>query len=314
MAALDLTITEFLILQAVAAILGIAVHFFLKTRRTLKNIIPPDANIETISTQKNFWKDLELKEKELDKLQKRIVELRQQETSLTTPSTKQKDSKGRKAALDDSPSLQEQLDQQQKLLNKILMRLDQPSYGKTDIAQAENEELQAEIKRLESLLDKRENELQKIKQQQAAVEKMTTRLEQVYKEFDALQEKILVLEEQASNANILAIELEEVKQSYDQLKKDLLRKQEKLEETVRENQRLHQLLAETEDKLEEANLQRQQLFKKVQFLEEINTDYQKMSETNKRLQNEIRRIAELESMLSMIQEERDQLLKKRSNE
>jgi hypothetical protein len=36
-----------------------------------------------------------------------------------------------------------------------------------------------------------------------------------------------------------------------------------------------------------------------------------MSEANKKLKNEIRRIAELESMLSMVSDERDLLLKKR---
>jgi hypothetical protein len=36
-----------------------------------------------------------------------------------------------------------------------------------------------------------------------------------------------------------------------------------------------------------------------------------MSDANKKLKNEIRRIAELESMLSMVSDERDLLLKKR---
>lgn len=79
---------------------------------------------------------------------------------------------------------------------------------------------------------------------------------------------------------------------------------------IAENQRLHTTLGTTEDKLAESNMQRQQLQKKVQFLQDINNDMQNVSESNQRLQNELRRIGELESMLSMIAEERDRLLKK----
>ena len=60
-------------------------------------------------------------------------------------------------------------------------------------------------------------------------------------------------------------------------------------------------------------MQRQQLQKKVQFLQELNADMQNISETNKKLQTELRRIGELESMLTMMAEERDQLLRKKSD-
>jgi chromosome segregation ATPase len=119
------------------------------------------------------------------------------------------------------------------------------------------------------------------------------------------------LEENANKANELAMELDDVQQAYAQLRKDFARKQERIQEVVEENEQLHQRLSETEDKLTEANLQRQQLAKKVQLLESINTELQQMSDANKKLKNEIRRIAELESMLSMVSDERDLLLKKR---
>ena len=68
-----------------------------------------------------------------------------------------------------------------------------------------------------------------------------------------------------------------------------------------------------EDKLAEANLQRQQLQKKVQFLTDLNTDLQSISDTNKKLQTELRRIGELESMLNMMAEERDFLLRRKKD-
>jgi hypothetical protein len=119
------------------------------------------------------------------------------------------------------------------------------------------------------------------------------------------------LEKQAARANNLAIELEDTKYSYEQVHKELLRKQEKLEETMNENQRMRQQMDELEDKLSEANLQRQQLQKKVMFLSDLNNDMQGIADTNKKLQTELRRIGELESMLNMMAEERDFLLRKK---
>jgi chromosome segregation ATPase len=121
---------------------------------------------------------------------------------------------------------------------------------------------------------------------------------------------MVTLEKQANRANNLALELEDTRQSYEQIHKDLQRKAEKLEEAFLENQRLQQQLNTSEDKLAEANLQRQQLQKKVLFLQDLNTDLQTVSDTNKKLQTELRRIGELESMLDMIAEERDYLLRK----
>jgi uncharacterized protein Smg (DUF494 family) len=102
-----------------------------------------------------------------------------------------------------------------------------------------------------------------------------------------------------------------MKFSYEQVHKELLRKQEKLEDIMDENQRMRQQKDELEDKLSEANLQRQQLQKKVVFLTDLNNDMQSISDTNKKLQTEMRRIGELESMLNMMAEERDFLLRKK---
>ena len=67
---------------------------------------------------------------------------------------------------------------------------------------------------------------------------------------------------------------------------------------------------ETEDKLKDANFQRQQLQKRVSYLEELNNDLQAVSDANKRLESQIKRIGELESMLNVVAEERDKLIKK----
>jgi len=152
-----------------------------------------------------------------------------------------------------------------------------------------------------------------LRQQASAAQRMASKIEEVYKEFDQLQEKMQTLERQANRANNLAIELEDAKYSYEQVHKELLRKQEKLEEVMNENQHLRLQLNDVEDKLSDSNLQRQQLQKKVLFLTDLNNDMQSVSDTNKKLQTELRRIGELESMLNMMAEERDFLLRKKTD-
>jgi chromosome segregation ATPase len=196
--------------------------------------------------------------------------------------------------------LKQTIRQQQKVLDQLLQRVDQMDAQKEDVSF-----------KTTTVLEQKEAELQKTKHQLQAAQKVAGRVTEVYEEFDHLQQKMADLEENASRATELAMELDEVQQAYTQLRKDLARKQERLQEVVAENEHLHQRLSETEDKLTEANLQRQQLAKKVQLLESINTELQQMSDANKKLKNELRRIAELESMLSMVSDERDLLLKKR---
>ena len=127
-----------------------------------------------------------------------------------------------------------------------------------------------------------------------------------------MQLKVQKMEQQAWQAAEMAIKVDSLEQSNEQLEKTLHKKEEKVRELSVENGRLHEMLNQTEDKLSEANFQRQQLQKKTQFLEEINSDMQQMSDANRKLKNELRRVAELESMLNLITEERDALLKRRS--
>jgi hypothetical protein len=69
-------------------------------------------------------------------------------------------------------------------------------------------------------------------------------------------------------------------------------------------------LSKVEDKLSESNQQRQQLQKKVAYLEELNNDLHQMTDANKKLEGQIKRLGELESKLNIVAEERDRLREK----
>ena len=196
---------------------------------------------------------------------------------------------------------------QQQLLNGFLKQVEEIEQQGREEVELENQELREQIDELKEMVSTRDAELDDMQKKADLAESMSSRIEEVYKEFEQLQAKMTLLEKQASRANNLALELEDTRQSYEQVHKELQRKSERLEEIFAENHRLQQQYHQLEDKLAEANLQRQQLQKKVQFLQELNLDMQSVSETNKKLQTELRRIGELESMLNMIAEERDML-------
>ena len=165
-----------------------------------------------------------------------------------------------------------------------------------------------EIGELQFELQKKEAELQELRQQTELTHKLQGHFEEVQSGYQELQLKVQKMEQQAWQAAELSVKVDSLEQSNDQLEKTVLKKEERARELALENGRLHEVLNETEVKLSEANLQRQQLKRKVQFLEEINNDIHQMSEANRTLKNELRRVAELESMLNLITEERDALL------
>jgi predicted RNase H-like nuclease (RuvC/YqgF family) len=204
------------------------------------------------------------------------------------------------------------IQQQQRLLSGFLKQVEELEGESKGEMQLQNKALQKEIKMLELQLEEKDAELAELHQQNALSDRMTSRIEEVYQELEELQAKMMLLEKQANRANNLALELEDTRELYEQIHKELQRKNEKLSEVFAENEDLKANIRELEDKLAEANLQRQQLQRKTQFLQDLNTDLQSISDTNKKLSSELRRIGELESMLNMIAEERDFLLKKQS--
>jgi chromosome segregation ATPase len=307
---LNLNILATAVLLAGVVILGITIYFFIISRRSLKQTLqevnenmnlPPNAPAAAAKAPKTVGVIVNEGANE----EKRNPAPQEEIKPLAKPRT----------AVKEQPieSLKETVLHQQELLTSFLRQVEEIEKNGREELEHQNKELQNEITTLESQLSDKDAELEELKQKASVAERMAARIDEVYQEFEQLQTKISTLERQASKANNLALELEDAKLAYEQIHKDLQRKAEKLEESYSENQRLQQQVNTLEDKLTDANLQRQQLQRKVQFLEGLNTDLQAMSDTNKKLQTELRRVGELESMLNMMAEERDYLLRKKEN-
>jgi len=303
----QLTLIEIAVLLAGAVILGITILFFIRSRRTLKKYVQQAGPSFLKKERKDY---LENKNIQLSHVQERLSELKQ-----NVVATKREIKIPAEDVTKDHmiQSLRQTISQQQKLLTGFLKQVEELEDNGKEELKLENEDLRMEIKNLESLVDRKEAEKERLQQQASIAQTMAARVDEICREFELLQNRMKELEVQASKANSLEVELEEARESFELARKDILRKQEKLEEAIGENQDIRNLLHETEDKLSEANRLRQQFQKKVQFMQDLNDDLHNMNETNKKLQTELRRIGELESMLNMVAEERDQLLRKQYN-
>lgn len=302
---IDPSTVELIALPAGAIILGVTIYFFIKSRRSLQQALKahPDFFAGTKKNKPTIRRrsDIVLLEEQFAKkrfaapIEKREeVFLPKKETHLEENIVQQ---------------MKATIVHQQKLLDTYLQKAEDLENEGREKLTHQNNLLEKEIDKLHGVIEKKDEEIEDLYQQAATAKKMAAKIEEVYREFDMLQSKMLDLEKQANRSNNLSLELEDTRQSYEQAHKELVRKQEKLEEILNENQRMRQEMNTLEDKLSEANLQRQQLQKKVMFLQELNTDMQSISETNKKLQTELRRIGELESMLNMMAEEREFLLR-----
>jgi chromosome segregation ATPase len=156
-------------------------------------------------------------------------------------------------------------------------------------------------------LTEKEKEINHIRQKEQLTNEMKSMLDNTYHEFNTLQNKIHKLESQLNSSRLMNMEYEDLKEAHSRMTRDFEENKVKVTALTTENQQLHAQLTDVEDQLREANFQRQQLQKRTAYLEELNKDLQVVSDTNKKLEGQLRRVGELESMLNVVSEERDQL-------
>ena len=309
---INLTLIEFIVLPLAVIAFGVTVYFFIKSRKSLEETLSATKKISSpVITKKETPNNL--KRSNVTELEEKFAKMRY-ETSL--PKQEIPEISMRKSTHKEEMAVQDlknTIAQQQKMLDSYLEKVEELENEGRDELNSTIEELEKKVDELIGTIEEKDEEIKELREQAAAGERMASRIDEVYQEFERFQAKIASLEKQAGRANNLAIELEDTKHLYEQVHKELLRKHEKLEEVMEENQIMRQQMNELEDKLSEANLQRQQLQKKVLFLTDLNNDMQSISDSNKKLQTELRRIGELESMLNMMAEERDFLLRKKAD-
>ena len=331
---LNLSIVELIVLFFCAISLGVVIHFFITSRRSLKN-----SPVETEKTKKNIddWKlkyfnDIEAREKEVSELKTRLSETEENNRIYKIEIEElQRQQRWAESELEsvqrvetavNKPNYIEQLRIAQSSLlehnekiNQLLENIEvvKENEERQKLMEEENEELVTEVRELKYLLGQKESEIHNIKQKENLTREMTSMLDSAYSEFNTLQSKIQKLEGQLSSSKMVSLEYEDLKEAYQKTSRDLEDYKVKLQTLTTENQQLTLQLNEMEDKYREANLQRQQLQKRVGYLEELNSDLQVMADANKKLEHQLRRVGELESMLNVVSEE-NQILKRQTNQ
>jgi len=197
-------------------------------------------------------------------------------------------------------SAQENLFQYNQHINKLLQQIQmlKESEKKYQDLQQQHNVLNGQLATLHRRLADKETEINRILQEQRMVLEMNERMDKAYADFNQMQEKLRKLEQYLEQPHSKRIEYDQLQETYFKLSREFDEVKGKQMALFDENQRLSRILADTEDKLKEANFQRQQYHKKMLFLEELNRDLQEATEQHKKMESQLRRISEMESILS----------------
>ena len=331
-ASLTLSILEIILLLFGAIILGVTIHFFIASNKSLK---ATTAELEKTNQVQDEWKvryfnDMEVRDKEISAIKEKLLEAEEnvkifsmetQEMFRQKKALEMEIASMQKAAphhtekerpddyLEQLRQAQNSLIEQNQKINQLLENIDvikEKEEKQREILRS-NEELAAQVGNMRAQLTEKENEINHIRQKEQLTNEMKSMLDSTYHEFNTLQGKILKLESQLNSSKLMNMEYEDMKEAHSRMSRDFEEYKMKVNALTNENQQLQTQLADVEDKLREANFQRQQLQKRAAYLEELNSDLQVVSDTNKKLESQLRRVGELESMLNVVSEERDQL-------
>ncbi|HLX90912.1 MAG TPA: hypothetical protein VKR32_04485 [Puia sp.] len=324
---LSLGLPETIIFLVVAIILGFCIHFFWSARKKFRiEETGPEGISENDNWKLKYYNDMDMQERAQQQLRERLAEARENEQILNIEveelkkeitSAKYRSSSmpaEHKASvemptvqlqtetadyLSQLKSAQENFAEHNKQISRLLEQIDMlKEFEKKylDVLKT-NAQLNDQLSDMRKVLSEKENEINHLRHQHRLTEEMANRLDKAYSEFNLLQDKLQKIESNVVQSRS-GSDYEELQLSYFKLTKDLDDLRGRDAALWEENQRLSRILADTEDKLKEANFQRQQLQKKVAFLDELNSDLQQVSEHNKKLESQLRRISEMETLLA----------------
>lgn len=320
-------VPEMLLFVAGAFALGFTTHYYFASKRSLsQSIQKPDTRTgvgenvdwkikyytdkdETDSTIQQLESTLERAQERVEQLELEIEErdfqlmkLEKQLAEQLTPAPSavpEVESDRSSSYLQQLEMNQQQLHQQHLQTRNLMEQLDalKEAEHKYQQVMRENEDLHFQLKTLRNNLIEKEEDLRQIRQSNLLNRELEERLDKAYREFHELQSKLTDVEKNLARPNSRTIDYESLQEAYLRLTKDYDDLKLKQIEYLEENHRLLRLVAETDDKLREANFQRLQQNKRLSFMEDLNNDLQQINERNKKLETHLKRLTEIEGML-----------------
>ncbi len=322
--AIEITLTEVIIFQVGALLLGFAINYFWTSKKSLPRIDSKPAHDTAINEadewRLKYYEQIDMQQKLEEGYKTEVEDARENEEVLKEELRLMRMEKDKLLQeLEDAPApaaqsipsaeyleqlktAQENLLNHNQHINRLLEQISMLKESERKYSEMHrlNEELHSQQRELKKTLLEKEAEIKQMKQQQALSMEVKERLDKAYGEFNIVQEKIQKVESYLVQPQNRTFEFDELQQSYFKLTKEFDEIKLRYISVMEENTRLTRLLADTEDKLRESNFQRQQLLRKVSFLEELNNDLQQVTEHNKKLENQLLRIGEIESLLAKL--------------
>ncbi len=306
---------EIIILQSAGIVLGYFIHFYTSGPKVKQSLRQHHSTItdadewrmkfyEEKDNSKRLSEEFQSYRKEANEQIKfsntEIDVLKQEINQLEELLKKYQSSKVPANYLDQLQNTQHHLFEHQQNINKLLQQIDEYQNRESQFNTAIDltQRLQRENHELRLSIAERDTRLESMSQELLLYTDLNERLEKSYTDYNALREKLQKVESYIQQPKNRSFDYDELQNLHLALSKeydDVKSKQFKLME---ENQRLIRLLVDTEDRLKEANFQRQQLQKKIGYLEAFNNDLQMLCEQQKKLDTQIKRITDVESRLS----------------
>ena len=317
---LTVRLPEVIIFLLGALILGFTIHYFWTSRNSIRinKPVADEGILENDNWKLKYYTDMEVQEKTLQQLRDRLSEseenekvyhleteeLREELALLNEKYTRQsaqiKPPTVTEDYLQQLKQAQDNLFQYNQHINKLLQQIQmlKESEKKYQDLQHQHTVLNDQLSGLYHQLAEKDAEIHRIMQEQRLVLEMNERMDKAYSDFTQMQEKLRKLEQYLDQPHTRRIEYDQLQESYFKISREFDEVKGKQISLFEENQRLSRILADTEDKLKEANFQRQQYQKKMLFLEELNRDMQEATEQHKKMESQLRRISEMEAILS----------------
>jgi hypothetical protein len=320
---------EIIVFMLVSLIFGFAIHFYLTQKKIIPSVTAEPAVLaaepiggldewrlkfyEEVDLRDQLSRELEeVKEKEemlemeIEDYKKEIARLEAAIPVQKEPEEKEAPDHGAGNFMSQLKNAQDHLFSHNQDISRLLRQVEmlKESEQKFTEVQQLNEMLGTQLRDARRMLMDKEAELKQMRQQQVLSNEVKGRLEKAYEEFGVLQDRLHKIESSTSSQH-KGFEYEELQQAYFKITREFDELKMKQVNMLEEHQRLGRLLADTEDKLRESNFQRQQLLKKVGYLEELNTDLQQVAEHNKKLEIQLKRIAEIETLLTRLSSEKE---------
>jgi DNA repair exonuclease SbcCD ATPase subunit len=331
---LTVGLPEIIICELGALVLGFTIHFFWNSKKDLHISEPQNPGISEDDNWKlKYYNDMDMQERAQQQLRDRLTQVQETEQVLTMELEENRtetqelreeleivhgrlsDAEAKLAppASTDQPDhtnsyiaqlrlAQEKLTEHNNSITRLLEQTRQveESEKKTHELLRQNEELHEQIRGAGQQLVEKDTEISHLRHQQQLAGEMGTRLDKVYEEYTTLQDKLQKLQTYLTQPYNRGTDYDELKEAYFKLGKEHDEMKLKYLSLREETQRLTRILADTEEKLKEANFQRQQYQKRSAFLEELNHDLQEISEHNKKIESQLRRVSDMETLLNKI--------------